>query len=83
MANSLYLIVSGAIFLMVAVFHLFRLVYRWPIVVGTTTIPYVLSYVGLPASTGHFVWACWLLRRSPGTRARAPATAGEMCEPSR
>lgn len=27
MANSLYLIVSGAIFLMVALFHLFRLVY--------------------------------------------------------
>ncbi len=65
MANTLYLIVSGAVFLMVAVFHLLRLIYWWPIVVGNTAIPYVLSYVGLPASTAYFVWACWLLRRKP------------------
>ena len=59
--QSLYLIVSGAIFLLVAVFHLLRLMYHWPIVVGTRAIPFSLSYVGLPASSAYCVWACCLL----------------------
>ena len=57
MAKELYLILSGFVFLLVAVFHLFRLVYHWPIVLRTTTIPYALSYVGLPGSTAYCVWA--------------------------
>ena len=63
MSRKLYVILSGFVFLLVAVFHLFRLVYHWPIVVGTTTIPYALSYVGLPASTAYCAWAIWLLAR--------------------
>jgi len=61
MSNRLYLIVSGAIFLLVGIFHLFRLVYHWQILVGTRMIPHALSYVGFPVSMGYFVWACWLL----------------------
>jgi hypothetical protein len=53
---------------MVAIFHLLRLVEHWPIVVGTTTIPYALSYVGLPASTAYCVWAIWLLFRDTRPR---------------
>jgi hypothetical protein len=63
MARKLYLIFSGFVFLMVAVFHLLRLVEHWAIVIGTTTVPYALSYVGLPASTAYCVWAIWLLSR--------------------
>jgi hypothetical protein len=63
MSNKLYLIVSGAIFFLVGIFHLLRLVYHWPIAVGTRPIPYSLSYLGFPASIGYCVWACWLLRR--------------------
>ena len=54
---------EGAIFLLVGIFHLLRLVEHWPIVVGTTTVPYALSYVGLPGSTAYCVWAIWLLSR--------------------
>jgi hypothetical protein len=61
MAKKLYLILSGAIFLLVAVFHLLRLLNHWPIVVGPRTIPFVLSYVGLPASMAYCAWATWLL----------------------
>ena len=61
---KLYLVISGVIFLMVGVFHLFRLVNHWQIVVGTSTVPQVLSYIGLPASTGYALWALWLLRKS-------------------
>jgi hypothetical protein len=63
MSQKLYLIISGAIFLLVGIFHLLRLVYHWPIVVGTTSMPYLLSYVGFPVSIGYCVWACWLLCR--------------------
>jgi hypothetical protein len=63
MARTLYLILSGFVFLLVAIFHLLRLVEHWPIVVGTTTIPYALSYVGLPASATYCAWAIWLLVR--------------------
>jgi len=63
MSRKLYLIFSGFVFLLVAIFHLFRLAEHWPIVVGTTTVPYALSYVGLPGSTAYCVWAIWLLSR--------------------
>jgi hypothetical protein len=59
----LYLIVSGAIFFLVAVFHFFRILNHWPVMVGATPIPFILSYVGLPASSAYFIWACWLLAR--------------------
>ncbi len=63
LALKLYLVVSGAVFLLVAVFHLFRLSHGWPILVGGASIPLALSYVGLPVSAGYAVWAAWLLRR--------------------
>ena len=63
MAHKLYLILSGLIFFLVSVFHLFRLLYGWPIVVGPRIVPYALSYVGCPVSLGYSAWAAWLLRR--------------------
>ena len=68
MGKKLYLILSGGIFLLVAVFHLLRLVYHWPVVVGPRTIPFALSYVGFPASAGYFAWAVWLLCRGEKPR---------------
>lgn len=61
MAKKLYLILSGAVFFVVAMGHLLRLVVHWPIVVGPWTIPFALSYVGLIASAGLCVWAFGLL----------------------
>jgi hypothetical protein len=63
MSQKVYLIISGAIFFLVGIFHLLRLVYHWPIIVGTMMVPHALSYVGCPVSFGYFVWACWLLFR--------------------
>ncbi len=63
MALKLYLTISGAIFLLVAVFHLFRLIQDWSILVGSYSVPFILSYIGLPASIGYVVWAGWLLPR--------------------
>ena len=58
---KLYLALSGAIFLLVGLFHLLRLVYQWPVVVGARPFPMFLSYVGCPVSTGYALWAFWLL----------------------
>ena len=61
MPKKLYLMLSGAVFFLVAMAHLLRLVNHWTIVVGPRTIPFALSYVGLVASAGLCVWALWLL----------------------
>ena len=71
MSLKLYLIVSGAIFLLVGVFHFFRLLYHWPILVGPYTVPFALSYVGCPVSTAYCLWAGWLLRATRSRRAFA------------
>jgi hypothetical protein len=68
MLLKLYLIISGAIFFLVGIFHLLRLIYDWPIIVGTTLVPLALSYFGCPVSLGYSVWACWLLFRKEEVR---------------
>jgi hypothetical protein len=60
---KLYLIVSGGVFLLVGIFHLFRLIYQWPIIVGSITIPFLLSYAGLPEAVVASVLAFWLVRK--------------------
>ncbi len=67
--QSLYLILTGAVFFLVALLHLVRLLNHWPIVVGTWAIPMWLSWVGFPVSSGYCVWACWLLGAGRKTQA--------------
>ena len=72
MSNKLYLVISGGIFFLVGIFHLLRLVYHWPILVGTRTVPHALSYVGFPVSTAYSVWAYCLWRSARRPRAAVP-----------
>jgi len=60
---KLYLAVSGTIFSLVGLLHLFRLFYLWPIVVGTYPVPHLFSFVGFPVATGYAIWAFFLLCR--------------------
>ncbi len=69
---KLYLAISGIIFLLVGVLHLFRLFNQWQITVGGATVPQFLSYIGFPVSTGYFLWAVWLFRRSSKGRLSHP-----------
>ncbi len=62
MALKLYLVVSGTVFLLVGLFHLVRLLYGWPVVVGPYVVPLALSHVGFPVATAYGLWAAWLLR---------------------
>jgi hypothetical protein len=62
-SHRAYLILSGSIFFLVAMLHLFRLVFHWPIVLGPWAAPYWASYVGFPVASGYCVWAYWLCRK--------------------
>lgn len=63
LSRKLYVVLSGTIFGLVGLFHLLRLIYHWPIVVGPNVIPHALSYVGFPVATAYALWAWWLWRR--------------------
>lgn len=58
-----YLIVSGSIFFVVGLLHLFRLLYGWQAQIGGWLVPEWLSYVGCPIAWGLAVWAIALCRR--------------------
>jgi hypothetical protein len=62
-SHRVYLILSGSIFFLVSMLHLFRLVFHWPIVLGPWTAPYWASYVGFPVALGYCVWAGLLYRK--------------------
>ncbi len=66
---KLYLGLSGVVFTLVAVFHFFRLAYRWQVLVGPAVVPHLLSWVGGPASTLYAVCAFLLLRWEMGRKA--------------
>jgi hypothetical protein len=62
-----YLKISGAIFGIVALAHLHRLVRHWPIDVAGHMVPLGVSWVGLVLAGGLSIWALQLLRGSPRT----------------
>ena len=62
MSTKPYLAISGFIFFLVGLLHLFRLVCRWPAQIGAWPVPGWLSYLGLVAAWGLCAWA-YRLRR--------------------
>lgn len=63
MSRRPYLLLSGTIFLVVAVLHLLRLVTSEPVLVGTTAVPLWLSWLGFPAAAALSLWAFALARK--------------------
>lgn len=57
MNGNKYLIVSGAIFGLVACLHLARLVLGWQAQVGGWTVPFWLSWGGLVGAGALCIWA--------------------------
>jgi len=58
-----YLIITAVIFVIVAVVHLLRLIYQWPVQIGTVIMPMWASCAGLVVASVLFVWAFLLLRK--------------------
>jgi hypothetical protein len=61
--GKLYLSLSGLVFFLVAIFHLLRIVFIWPIAVGGVEIPMMLSYAGLPSGIAAAALAVILARK--------------------
>lgn len=58
-----YVILSFGAIVFAGSLHLLRLIYKTPVIVGTTSIPMFLSYFGLAGAVGVIVLAIFLFRK--------------------
>jgi hypothetical protein len=59
-----YVQLSGAIFALVALGHLVRLFFRWPLVMGHHPIPFLISFLVFAISAAMAAWAWRVLGSS-------------------
>jgi hypothetical protein len=52
MNRKTFSMLAGAIFTLVALFHLIRIIEDWPIIIGDWSVPKSLSWVGLVVAGG-------------------------------
>lgn len=57
MAYRLYCVLSGILFSLVALAHLFRILYSLPVLVDAYNVPMVFSWVGFVVPAVLAVWA--------------------------
>jgi hypothetical protein len=57
-----YLVVSGLLFGAVALLHLLRLIYGWPVQIGAEVVPMWISAIGLAVTGALCIWAFALAR---------------------
>jgi hypothetical protein len=60
-----YLQISGALFGLVALAHLHRLLRHWPVDLAGRIVPLSASWLGLLLAGGLSIWAFRLLRATP------------------
>jgi len=59
-----YLWITGLLFAVVALVHVLRLAYGWPVQIAGTTVPLEVSWLGLVVPGALCVWAFSLARRT-------------------
>ena len=57
MDNKIYLAISGAIFGLVAVGHILRVIFNWSFAIGGWNAPMSASWVALLVAAAMCVWA--------------------------
>jgi hypothetical protein len=65
---SAYLLVSRALFAVVALFHLTRILANWPAVVGGWAVPLWVSGLGFVVAGALSVWGAQVSLRLPHDR---------------
>lgn len=60
MGKKGYLVISGIIFLLVAIFHLIRVLFSIPVLFGTWQVPFWISWVGFILTVILCIWAFML-----------------------
>lgn len=63
MSQKAFIGVSGAIFGLIALLHLARLLYGWPVQIGIVTVPTWVSWLGLLVAGSLALTAFALLRK--------------------
>ena len=63
MKTRTYLLISGVIFGLVCLGHLLRVVFNWPLVIGTFDVPMTVSWMGMIITAGLVVWVIAMLTR--------------------
>ena len=62
MTEKLYLIISGVIFALIGLFHLLRIMFQWPAIVGAWTVPFTISLMAIIVTAVLTFWAFRLFR---------------------
>jgi uncharacterized protein YqgC (DUF456 family) len=68
MSGKPYLLISAAIFTLVALLHLLRLFTHWSVQIGAVSVPLWGSWIGLIIGTALSLWAFRLMFQSVGRR---------------
>jgi len=58
-----YLLISGVIFGLVCLGHMLRIVFDWPLIIGTLDVPMAVSWMGMIITAGLVVWVIAMLTR--------------------
>jgi hypothetical protein len=58
-----YLRISGALFGLIALLHVLRLLLRWPAQIADWTVPIWISWIGTLAAAALSIWAFRLARQ--------------------
>jgi hypothetical protein len=59
-----YFVVSGFVFALVALLHLTRAIYGWPVLVAGQDVPLAVSWAGFILAASLALWAVQLAGRS-------------------
>ncbi len=57
MTEKLYLIISGVIFALIGLFHLLRIMFQWPAIIGAWTMPFTISFMVIMVASVLTFWA--------------------------
>lgn len=68
MKAKAYLIITGILFGIIAVVHLLRLIYQWPVQIGLVNMPVWASCAGLLIAAVLCVWAFLLVAKEQGLK---------------
>ncbi len=63
MNGKTYLLISSAIFALVAILHIVRLINHWSIQIGTFAVPFWGSWLGFVIATALSIWAFRLMSK--------------------
>lgn len=61
MSEKNYFLISATIFALVALLHIVRLLTHWSVQIGTVTVPFWVSWLGLLIAGALSIWAFRLI----------------------